>query len=332
MGALWLDARVAVGPRITLNPALRLEAGEDVAGVPPLRAAPRVALRIAVSADQSIAVAAGRSWQYLQALALAGPSIHPAFHASHFWVWPDARTPAIRSDLASLGSERWLGRGWLASANAFLRRSSGVALPDPDTGALGRRRPLFVLGENAAHGVELNLRRIGAQWSASLGYSFGRSDTRIGAQSFASDADRRHVFDAMAGVRLSTALRMAMAYTAMTGAPFTRAYAVTRENCTNFGFHCNSPDGSYVQEPNAERTPSYGSLDASLQWANAIGPVELSAYLQVRNLLDRDNASTYAGSRPIQRVIDRNGTRFVFEDRFEKGLPRLPLVGLRMTF
>ncbi|MGH7472237.1 MAG: TonB-dependent receptor domain-containing protein, partial [Longimicrobiales bacterium] len=276
--------------------------------------------------------AAGRSWQYLQAIALAGPSIHPAFHASHFWVWPDARTPAIQADLVSLGSERWLGRGWLASASVFARTAQGVALPDPDTGALGRRRPLYVVGTNEARGLELNLRRIGAQWSASFGYTHGRSDLELADITFPSSADRRHVFDAMLGVRVARGLRVAAAYTAMSGAPFTRAYAVTREGCMNFGFHCNTPDGSYVQQPNAERTPAYGSLDGALQWAQPFGPIELSAYFQVRNVLDRDNASTYAGSRPIRRFPVRNGVTYEFEDRFEKGLPRLPLVGLRLTF
>jgi hypothetical protein len=332
VGALWGDARFALGPHVTFNPALRAETGDAFADAPRLRLAPRMALRITLSQDQSISIAAGRSWQYLQAIALAGPSIHPAFHASHFWVWPNARTPAIRSDLLSLGSERWLGRGWLASANAYTRTAKGVALPDPDTGALGRRRPLYVIGANTARGLELNLRRVGAQWSASFGYTYGRSQIELDSDTFPASADRRHVFDAMVGVRIAPMLRVAAAYTAMSGAPFTRAYAVTREDCMNFGFHCNTPDGAYVQAPNAERTPPYRSLDAALQWAQQLGPVGFSAYFQVRNVLDRDNASTYAGSRPIRRFAVRNGVAYEFEDRFEQGLPRLPLVGVRLTF
>ena len=346
----WGDVRIPIGKQVTLNPALRVETGDTFALAPRVRVAPRLAARWTLSADQSISVAAGRSWQYVQAIALAGPSIHPAFHAAHFWIWPDATTPAIRADVVSLGSERWLGHGWLASAGLYARRAIGVAQPDPDTGALGRRRPLFSTAQNQARGLELHLRRIGAQWSAAVGYTHGKSEMILEdsvdysnctllpcrsaprTRTYPASADRRHVFDAMLGVRLLRDWRLAVAYTAMSGAPFTRAYAVTRQDCASFGFHCSSPDGAYVQEPNALRTPAYRSLDASVQWARALGPVELSAYLQVRNVLDRDNASTYSGSRPIARVMSREGTTYRFEDRFEKGLPRLPLVGMRMTF
>ena len=132
---------------------------------------------------------------------------------------------------------------------------------------------------------------------------------------------------------LIEALRLAAAFTSMSGAPFTRAYALTREDCTTFGFGCSNPDGSYVEAPNAERTPAYHSLDASAQWSRAIGHSEIAVYLQVRNVLGRDNASTYSGSRVIRRVQTRVGqTAFVFDDRFEAGLPRLPMAGLRVTF
>jgi len=329
---VWADTRIPVGKYITINPAVRIEGGTEFDSAPALRAAPRIAARLALTPDHSISVAVGRTWQYLQAIALAGPSIHPAFHASHFWIWPDANTPAIRADVASVGSELWLGSGWLASANVFARRTRDVAVPDPTTGKLGRR-PLYVLGENDAHGLELGLRRIGARWSASLGYTYGESTIDVDTLTFPSSADRRHTFDAMLGVRVVPALRLAAAFTSMSGAPFTRAYALTREDCTTFGFGCSNPDGSYVEAPNAERTPAYRSLDTSAQWSHLIGRSEIAVYLQVRNVLGRDNASTYSGSRVIRRVQTRIGqTAFVFDDRFEAGLPRLPMVGLRVTF
>jgi hypothetical protein len=329
---VWGDSRIALSDRISINPSLRAEAGDDFADAPAVRVSPRLAIRYTLSSEQSISAAAGRTWQYVQAIGLAGPSIHPAFHASHFWIWPDQQTPGLRADVVSVGSERWLGHGWLVSASAFFRRASGVALPDPTPGKLGRR-PLFLPGDNAARGLELNMRRIGAQWSTSLGYTIGKSDVEVAGWRYPSIADRRHTMDAMLALRIMSSLRVAAAFTAMSGAPFTRAYAVTRQGCEDFGFGCNNPDGSYVQEPNAQRTPPYRSLDASLHWSHDLGPIALSAYAQVRNLLDRDNASTYSGSRPLRRVPARNGTVIIaFEDRFEPGLPRLPLIGLRLTF
>jgi hypothetical protein len=320
---VWGDARIGLGQRVTLNPGLRLEAGKSLANVGALRWSPRAALRLTVSPDQTVSIAIGRSWQYVQAIGLAGPSIHPAFHASHFWLWADANTPALRADIASVGTERWLGDGWLMAATLFTRRVVGLTLPDPTEGRI-ERRPRFVVGRNYAHGIELGMRRIGTQWSTAFGYTYGESRVRAQALEYPSPADRRHTFDAMLSARITASLRMAAAYTSMSGAPFTRAYAVTREGCNDFGFGCDNPDGSYVQAPNAERTPSYHALDASLQASRRFGSVEATAYFQLRNVLNRDNASTYAGSRPISRTA--------FDDRFEPGLPRLPLLGARVTF
>ena len=328
---LWADVRAPVGAKFTVNPALRIETGGDLRNTPDMRLAPSVALRFSPSTNHAISIAAGRSWQYVQAIGLAGPSIHPAFHASHFWIWSDQNTPALRSDIVSVGSENWLGRHWLASITAYKRKQTGVRTPDPTPGLLQRRNLRGAIAEEDASGVEVNLRRIGALWSTSLGYTYGQSELQVDSFRFASPADRRHVVDAMLGVSLSRSLRVAGAFTSMSGAPFTRAYANTRANCQDFGFGCNQPDGSYVQAANAERTPPYHSLDASVHWAHAIAGVEVAAYLQVRNLLGRDNASTYAGSN-LRTIATRRGRIVEFEDRFEEGLPRLPLFGLRVTF
>jgi hypothetical protein len=331
VSTLWAEARVGLGERLVLGPALRLEAGSRVANGGALRAAPALSARYTLSDEQTVSAAVGRSWQYDQAIALAGPSIHPAFHASHFRVLADAHTPAIRADIATLGTERWLGGGWLASATAFVRRADGVALPDPTPGPLADR-PLYVVGRNAARGVELGVRRMGARWSGSLGYSYGVSDVEAAGFRYPAPADRRHTLDVMAAVRVSDALRIAAAFTAASGAPFTRAVSRSPDDCATFGFGCGSPH-AIIEAPNAERTGPYHALDASLHWARAFGPVELSAYLQVRNVLGAENAITYAGTIPVGTIIRRDGVReIVWDDLFEPGLPRLPLLGVRVTF
>jgi hypothetical protein len=331
VGSLWGNVRFPIGRIVKLDAGARLETGDAIANAAAVRVSPRAALRVMLSDAHTLSFSAGRTWQHTQSIALAGPSIHPAFHATHFWLWADEGTPAIRADIVNVGSERWLGGGWLGSVNAFVRTEEGLTLPDPTPGRLGRR-PLFVRGSGSARGVEVSMRRIGASWSASFGYTHGLSEVEVNGELYPSSADRRHVVDAMAGVRVWRGLRVASALTAMTGSPFTRAYSRSEADCTAFGFGCDDPTGSYIDEFNAERTPAYRSLDVSLQWAQPAGPVELSAYLQVRNVLSRDNASTYAGSGPVGRVQRPNGMQIIWEDRFERGLPRVPMVGLRVTF
>jgi hypothetical protein len=274
-----------------------------------------------------------RAWQYLQSIALAGPSAHPAFHASHFWLLASDSAPAIRGDIITLGAEQWLGRGWLASVSAYHRHSTGVAMPDPATGPIAGR-PLFVEGENDARGVELNVRRVAGRLTASVGYTLSESENEAAGLTFPASTDRRHRLDASAIFQLPAGLRAGLAYSGMTGSPYTRVQGRIRvQDCSYFGFECQAYS-PVALEANALRTPDYQSVDAILMLTRPVGRAQVSAYLQLRNVLDRDNAVTYIGS--VYRVIPADRPRepntLVWEDRFEKGLPRLPLFGARISF
>src|SRR5690606_22627196 len=144
-------------------------------------------------------------------------------HASHFWIWSGDRAPAVRADIVSLGSERWLTGGWLASATVFARRATGLTVPDPKPGPLGSRAT-FVLARDLARGAEIGVRRMGARWSTSVGYAFAVSERVAAGHRYPSPADRRHLLDATLAVRVAQGLRLAAAFSAMSGAPFTRAY------------------------------------------------------------------------------------------------------------
>lgn len=328
--AAWVDARIRTGSRVTIGPGARIEGGTRVGNGGSMRLSPRLAVQIQASDHTMFSVAAGRSWQYLQALALAGPSAHPAFHASQFWVWAGSRTPALRADIATIGAEHWFGTGWLGSATAYVRRTDGVTLPDPQSGGL-EDRPLFVTGDNEARGIEVSLRRVAGNWTAALGYALARSEMKAAGLTFSATTDQAQRLDAIAGVRLGASLRLAGAFTAVSGAPYTRVRSrLGAEDCSPFGFECSTAPAR-VEEPNAERTPDYASLDGSLTWTHLLGGVEVSAYVQVRNMLNRNNAITYTGSTPVL-VRARRQQDIVWEDRFETGLPRMPLIGARIAF
>jgi hypothetical protein len=331
VAALWARTRVLPAPRVAIDPGVRVEASRTLANARPVRLSPRIALRVELSAAHTASLSIARVWQHTQAIGLAGPSIHPAFHASHFWIWADDRMPAIRADIINIGTERWLGGGWLVSVNGYMRDAAGMAAVEPRAGRLGRR-PLFVTADNRARGLEASVRRIGARWSASAGYTLSRSDLIIRDTSYASPADRRHVVDLTAAARVWRGLRISSAFTSMSGAPFTRAYSRSAQDCTAFGFGCDDPTGSYVERYNGERTGPYRALDLAMTWTWQLRGTDLSAYAQVKNVLGRDNASTYAGSVPVARVATPDGPMIVFADRFEPGLSRLPLIGLRLAF
>ena len=78
------------------------------------------------------------------------------------------------------------------------------------------------------------------------------------------------------------------------------------------------------------RTPSYASLDLMVEMTRTVGSWEMTGYAQLRNALGRDNSVTYSGTFPCSA---EGGTRCDggLRDRFEAGIPRLPLIGLRFS-
>jgi hypothetical protein len=343
----WFEKRFEMG-RLSVQPGIRVEYGSGIADIEEivlsrpttpgpvreLHVAPRVAARLTVTPDLSLSAAFSRSWQYLQAIALAGPSAHPAFHASQFWLLAGDRAPAIRADIVTVGAEQWLGDGWLASLNGWARRSTGLALPDPRPGPL-EGRALFVVGSNDARGVEAAARRVSGRMTASFSYSYGESAIDAAGLTYAAQTDRRHRVDATGAVRVGGGLRVGAAYTAMSGSPYTRVMARLRSSdCELFGFGCSQSAAS-IEQPNSRRTQDYRSLDAIAMLTRPLGGIEATVYVQIRNVLGRDNAVTYSGSNYETVYADRNPRsvdELIWYDRFEAGLPRLPLVGARITF
>ncbi|MGH7506116.1 MAG: TonB-dependent receptor domain-containing protein, partial [Longimicrobiales bacterium] len=231
VAALWGATRWTIG-RLAINPGVRIETGSAAAGVNEFRVAPRLAARFTVSPELSVSAAAGRSVQTIQALALSGPSAHPAFHAGQFWVTADHEAPALVTDIVTLGFEQWLGAGFLASATVHGGHSRGMTVPDPAPGPIGRRPP-YVVGENEAWGIDAGMRRVAGRWTTSVGYGYGVSEVEAAGLRYPASADRRHRLDILAAAHLTTSLRAGLAFTAMSGAPFTRAISrATAAECT----------------------------------------------------------------------------------------------------
>jgi hypothetical protein len=341
--SLWGERRVGLGSRVALEAGLRVEAHQPVLNAPRLGVAPKVTLRATpFGSHVTLTAAAARSWQYTQALAPAGPSVGPDLYLTDVWLLAGDTIPALRADVGTLGVEAWLGGSWIASANAYLRHATGMAVPEPGAGVLTSQRPIFVSADNHAHGVELAVRRIAGRWTASGSWTYGVSEleARSGMYPvwyhYPSSADRRRSVDATVMRHFGDALRVGAAFTWATGAPYSR-FLLGQARCdSTIAALCTPADSAalYIESPNAERTAAYSSIDLLVDWSRRVGSMEIGAYLQLRNLLNRPNAVTYTGSvrnctpQPPTLVPVGGGVC----DRFDKGVPLLPLVGVRMSF
>lgn len=342
-GVLRGERRWRPRERFEVEAGLRLEAGPGTSNVGPLRVAPRLRARVEPRTDIFVSAGVGRSHQYTQAIGEMGPALLEGFSAGRLWIQAGDTVPLLTTDIATLGVETWLDSRWLASVNAYARRSSGVAVADPEPDPLLDRR-LFVEGKAFAYGVEVGARRLAGRWSASGAYSLGVSTLEAAGYRFPEPSDRRHAVDLTSMLRLRGTWRIGAAFTAMSGAPFTRSDE--HDLTCDFDGWCRDASEHDRGLPGAARMPAYRSLDLLVDWGRTFRSWELGVYLQLRNALFHDNVATHSGvtydcaslsfhpDKGMQCIDDwgRAIGRPTVRDRFEPGLPILPLFGFHLTF
>ncbi len=313
--ALWGERSWSRRDRLSVRTGLRLETGGDVLNSGPVRAAPTVSVRLTPIPEVSFSAGAGRTYQYTQALAPGG--VHLAsLISTDAWLLAGPGVPALRSDMATLGVETWLAPTRIATINTFARRTTGMAVPDPRPGPLFER-PLFVDGVNVAYGVEVSARQLAGRVTGTVSYAMTRSSMTAAGLTFPSSAERPHVLDATALVRAAPSLRVGAGFTAATGVVFTRVVA-SQEDCS-LEPGCDPDRLPWAGHPHDRRAPTYASLDLLVDWSTRVSGVEVGIYGQLRNVLGRENGTIYTGDGP--------GT---LDNLYEQGLPRLPVVGVRV--
>jgi hypothetical protein len=323
----WAEQRWRPAPKLSVEGGMRLEVGERVAVEGVVRAAPRLVARWEAGPNTLVSAGLGRSFQGAQSIDALGPGPAAIFAANQRWLLAGRDQPPIRSDVATVGAERWLGQRWLATANGFARRTRGVRVADPAPGP-ALDEPIYLLGEGRAYGGEGSLRRLAGRWTAQTAYSYGVTETRVGAAWYPADQDRRHTLDATALARLSRSVRVGGAFTAMSGTPI-RRYRLGEFRCDSVG--CRTIKDAQLGPAAEARGPRYASLDLLADWTWRVRGVRAGAFLQLQNALGRDNQVTYLGTCD---VVDQGACAggIAPRDEFLRGLGRVPLLGLRLAF
>lgn len=335
--AVWGERRSQPHARLTMLTGIRVELGTPVADAPAVRIAPRLQARYLVGDGRlTLSAGYGRSFQYTQVVGPTGPGVGPELHLSDVWLMAGDTVPAIRADIATAGAEYWTSGGWIAALQVYRRHESGVAVPDPTPGRYQYGRPLFVPAVSVAGGAEVSLRKLAGRWTTAISLATG--DARITARGYRYDAPtaRRRVLHATAMLRASRAVRVGGALTAASGARFTRF--VPAYECVPGSQACPppaDPDPPYIEAPGGGQAPGYTTLDLLLDWRREYRSWSLGAYAQLRNALNATNVVTYAGSvdrcwggQPPTKVEVRPGLC----DYYARGLPLLPLAGVRVSF
>lgn len=276
-GSLWAERRWSPRALLELEAGLRVDAGGR--GLPALRPAPTIAARYALTPAASLAAGIGRTHQYTQQLDLPQRLFAPTTVTGPILV-AGSGSPLLTVDHVTAGIEHWRSAGTLLAANAYARRTTGMALSEPMPGEL-IDRPLFETGHETAVGLELSARKLTGRATFMLAYSVGRAWIDADTSSFVSPSDRTHAVDATASVRLGS-WRLGSAYTLTSGSVFTRM--------TPGMFPDGDPANGWAQRPVAERpndgrAPGYSRLDLLADWTAGIRRTRLSVHGGVQNIL-----------------------------------------------
>lgn len=324
--AVWAERRGHVTPDIEYTGGLRIETGDRVQG-DDMRLAPRLLVRYRPDpATFAISAGYGRAYQYTQSIARTDV-LRSGLRASEVLVQAGRDAPALRSDVVTLGFERWIDVGLLLGATGWWRASAGVLVPTPVAGPLDEPRSA-VTARGSARGVELSLRKLTGRVRGFANYGLSRSQQHIGTHTFDASEDRRHVTNLSVVTDVRPSWQVGSTFRAESGAPYTRLTLVST-SCRP-GSSCDDASPVMLGTVGGQRGPAYASVDLMTEWTHTFGRWSLSAFGQLRNALGSGNAVTYHSS--CLCIDDDASGETWLGDRFDRGLPRLPIVGLRARF
>lgn len=278
-GVVWGEGKSRPFSPLTLQAGLRGEFGGSPSGAAPLRLAPRGSARLQLGRSLGVSAALGRTYQYLQAITPGGPGLGAVAMSGMFWVLAGDTIPAIRADIATLGTEWWAAESVLLSATVYGRRAVGMAVPDPRGGVLEDQR-LWIPGENHAHGAEFSARKLKGPWTGSLAYSFNESEVETGLRRVSAPWERHSTLGATLVVQVVPSVRVGGAYTHTSGAPITRYWEMYAFECGNGCRWRYSPQAGPAAE---SRSPAYQSLALQASWEHSFENWAISARRRSRS-------------------------------------------------
>ena len=241
---------------------------------------------------------------------------------SPFQLDPALGNPALlpqRAFQVGLGVDHRFGGGWSASIEGFYDRRSSLAsrvpaetLPDGTVS-----NPLYLnQGLGRSYGVEVLVRRdISARFYGWVAYTLSRSDLlpRNDVDWRAFNFDQPHNLIVVAGYRPSPAWELSARYRFVSGnptAPVTSAVFDADSGRFN-------PDSGNLGDA---RLPAFSQLDARAQYTWTKDLWQVSAYLDVQNVLNHSNEELH-----------------VWDYRYRQqgsisGLPFLPTLGVKVRW
>jgi outer membrane receptor for ferrienterochelin and colicin len=360
---VWLTDRWTIGDRLRVEPGVRV----DWSGITrEAIASPRIAL-VADVADQTRARLAGGLFtqspgyekllqsDYFLDLSDAGDLSLSSERAWHALASVERRMPAglaLRVEGYYKDFDR-LVLGRLETSDEVAARVATYAFPDELSSGIPRAPQVTSipanLGSGRAYGVELYAAKAATSASSRLtgwaSYTWGRAETTAYGRTFAADYDRRHALSVVGSYRLSRLIEVAATIRAQSGFPYTPAIGLrpaTLEDPATAGTDVTrivplfddqgllvwSADYGDSSNFNTGRLPVFARVDARVTFRPRWSNDRWQLYVEVINVLNRDNASDLS----TELVYDPDSDRPRLTEVRSGRLPLLPTLGIRYRF
>lgn len=221
----------------------------------------------------------------------------------------NAELKPFRTLQTSAGVEQKVGQSLSVDLDGFYKRWQDRVLGTP-----GGAPPHYVNGGTGhAYGLELLLQAtVGERYSGFASYTLSRSTRRdgAGAPQRLFDRDQTHNLSVAANLKLGHGFQLGARFRYVTGSP----YSVVQSAVYDASTDTYRPLYGAV---NGARNPNFHQLDLRIEKLWRLGPVDLTAYLELMNAYNARN---------------QEGRRYSFDYRESSsvvGLPLFPNLGLR---
>lgn len=350
-GGLWLQDTFTPSANLSVEPGLRLDWSTVNGGT---TLSPRFATSYEVAAGTRLRAAVGLYTQ--------SPGYEKLSQSDYFIDLTGARERGLLHEKAThvvVGVEREIGAALTARVEGYYKRFSDLLLGRLETDAERQARiarydfpaglqssvptaPLILsapTNDAAGHAYGLDLflhhtdptRRL-TGWAS---YAWGRANRDSYQQRYAFEYDRRHAFNAVARLRLTSRWDVAATARLASGFPHTPPIGLrvaSEEDDRGRLVPATDPEGNLiygvdyggVENLNSGRLPYYGRVDVRATYQRG----RWSMYVEVINLLDRDNPLTLEP----RLAHDPTSTRPSLSEVPSEGFPRLPTFGVRVAF
>jgi hypothetical protein len=327
-------------PAWIVEPGVRAD-GWSGGGASSAFLSPRLAVKrfLGERRDAAVKVAAGRYVQFVHSLRDEQLPV-----SNDYWVTTDENVPAVVSDQAQLGIEKYWGERWYVSAEGYYRRYLGLTdlntADDPNDPSDD-----LLEGHGWSYGADFLVRRTQGRFRGWMTLSLLKArrtfpdplslglDGEPRTITFPPVFDRRVDLDVVAQYPLPGGVEAGLRLNFGTGVPYSRpvaAYVGFETDLVEGGYRVPRPVGTDPEIPlyivpgqrNAERYPAYSRLDLTFRRTYRKRWGTLTPYAQVLNATNRKNVLFYFYNYD-QSPATRSGASM---------FPLLPTIGIETTF